>query len=45
MRLGVTLLGVDEVGELGGVADEEDGCVVKDPVEVTLLGPNLDGET
>jgi hypothetical protein len=30
MGLGVTLLGVDEVRELCGVADEEDGGVVED---------------
>ena len=45
VSLGVTLLGVDEVGELGRVTDKEDGGVVEDPVKVTLLGPDLDGET
>ena len=36
---------MDEVRELGGVPDEEDGGVVEDPVPVTLLGPELDGKT
>lgn len=44
MGLGVTLLGVDEVGELGGVTDEEDGSVVEDPVKVTLGSPDLDSK-
>lgn len=35
--LGVALLGVDEDGELGGIAQEEDGGVVEDPVQVALL--------
>lgn len=43
--LRVTLLGVDEVGELGRVADEEDGGVVEDPVAVALFGTDLDGES
>lgn len=42
--LGVTLLSVDEDGELGRVAKEEDGGVVEDPVPVALLGVELDGE-
>ena len=45
MRLRVTLLRVDEVGELGGVTNEEHGSVVEDPVEVALLGLDLDSET
>lgn len=40
--LRVSLLGVDEVGKLCWVAQEEDGRVVEDPVEVALLGPHLD---
>lgn len=32
MRLRVPLLGVDEIGELEGVADEEDGSVVPNQV-------------
>ena len=45
MRLGVTLLSVDEVRELGRVADEEHGRVVEHPVEVALLSLDLDSET
>lgn len=37
VSLGVTLLSVDKVRELGRISDEEDGGVVEDPVEVTLL--------
>jgi hypothetical protein len=44
MGLRVTLLGVDEVGELGRVTNEEDGSVVENPVEVTLLSPQLDSK-
>lgn len=35
---------MDEAGEFGWVADEEDGCVVEDPVQDALLGAELDGE-
>ena len=45
MRLGVTLLSVDEVRELGGVAEEEHGHVIEHPVEVALLSLDLDCET
>ena len=38
------ILGVDEEGKLGWVAEEEDRGVVVDPVPVTLLGVELDGE-
>jgi len=41
----VTLLGVDEVRELGRVAEEEDGSVVSNDVPVALIGPELDRET
>lgn len=44
VSLRVTLLGVDEMRELGGVTDEEDGGVVEDPVEVALLSLDLDSE-
>ena len=44
MRLGVTLLSVDEVRELGRVADEEHGRVVEHPVEVALLSLDFDSE-
>ena len=45
MSLGVTLLSVDEMRELGRITDEEDGSVVEHPIEVTLLSPDLDSET
>lgn len=41
---GVTLLGVDEVRELGRVAQEEDGGVVSNIVPVALRGAELDGK-
>jgi hypothetical protein len=44
VRLGVTLLSVNEVRELGRVPEEEDRGVVEHPVEVTVFGPQLDGE-
>lgn len=37
MGLRVSLLSVDEVRELRGVADEEDGGVVEYPVEVAFI--------
>lgn len=43
--LGVALLGVNEVRELGRVAQEENGSVVGNHVPVALLSPELDGET
>jgi len=36
---------VDEVRELGRVTDEENGCVVKHPVEVALLSLELNGKS
>ena len=39
------LLGVDEVGELDGVTDEEHRGVVTNHVVVALLGVELEGET
>lgn len=39
MRLRISLLGVDEVRELGRVSDKEYGRVVENPVPVTLVGP------
>jgi hypothetical protein len=41
----VTLLGMDEHGELRWVSQEEDGCVVGDNIPIALLGPELDRET
>jgi hypothetical protein len=44
MGLGIPLLGMDEVRELGRVTDEEDGSVVEDPIPVTFLGPQFERE-
>ena len=44
MAARIALLGVDEVGEFGRVANEENGGIVKDPVPVALGGAQLDGE-
>jgi len=44
MRLRIALLGMDKVRELGGIAKEEDGSIVEDPVEIAFVGANLDGE-
>jgi len=43
--LGVSLLGVDEVGELGGISDEEDGSVVTNQIPVTFFGVEFDSKT
>jgi hypothetical protein len=45
MRLGIPLLGMNKVGELGGITKEEDGSVVEYPVEIALVSTNLDGKT
>ncbi len=45
MCLGVPLLSMDEVWELGTIADEEDGCVIEHPVPVPILGSDLRRET
>jgi hypothetical protein len=42
---GVSLLGVDEVGELDGILDKEHGSVVTDHVVVTVLGVEFDGKS
>jgi len=44
MGLGMPLLSVNKVGEFGGVTDEEDGGVIEDPIPVTLISSELDGE-
>jgi hypothetical protein len=44
MGLWVSFLGMNEVRELGWVTNEEDGSVVEHPVEVALLGSDLDGK-
>jgi len=41
----VTLLGVDEVRELGGISQEEDGRVVGDHVPIAFIGTELDGKS
>jgi hypothetical protein len=33
---------VDEVGELGGIPDEENRGIVEHPIPVTLICPKLD---
>jgi len=45
MSGGVTLLCVDEVGELGGISQEEDGGVVGNDIPVALVSAELDGES
>jgi hypothetical protein len=45
VSLGIPLLGVNEVGELGRITDEEHWRVVVDPVPVALWRTDLDGET
>ena len=37
--------GVDQVGKLQGVLDEEDRHIVADEIEVALVGVELDGKT
>lgn len=44
MRLRVALLGMDKVREFGGIAKEEDGSVVEDPVKIAFVGADLDGK-
>lgn len=45
VSLGVTLLGMDEVGEFSRIPDEEDRGVVEHPIEIALVRPNLDRKT
>jgi len=45
VSLRITLLGVDEVREFCRITDEEHGSIVEHPIQVTLLGPDLHGET
>jgi len=44
MGLRIALLGMDKVGEFGGIAKEEDGSVVEDPVKIAFIGADLDGK-
>lgn len=43
--LGIGFEGVDHVGELEAITDEEDGEVVSDEVKVTLSGVKFDGKS
>ena len=45
MSLRISLLGVNEVREFSRVTDEEDGGVIEDPVQVTLLSLQLDSKS
>ena len=45
VAVGLGLGGMNEVGKLEGVLDEEHGNVVADDVPITLLGVELDGKT
>jgi len=45
VSLGISLLGVDEVRELGGISDEEDGSVVTNQIPVTFLGVEFNSKT
>jgi hypothetical protein len=44
MSGGMTLLGVNEMGEFGGIPQEEDWSVVGNDIPVALLGPQLDSK-
>jgi len=44
VALWVSLLGVNEVGELGWIANEENGGIVKDPIPVSFLSSELDSK-
>ena len=43
--LRIALLGMNENGKLGRVAQEEDGSIVKDPIPIALFRIKLDRET
>lgn len=45
MGLRIPLLSVDEVRELGRITNEEDRSVVEDPIPVTFVSPEFEGET
>lgn len=44
MGLRIALLGMDKVREFGGIAKEENGSVVEDPVKVAFISADLDGK-
>ena len=45
VSLRVSLGSVDQGRVFGGIPDEEDGSVEKDPIQVALFGPQFDSET
>jgi len=45
VSLRVSLLSVDEVGELGRVTNEENGSIIEYPIPVTFISPELESET
>lgn len=45
VSLGVSLLGVDEIGEFDGVSNEEDGGVVTNHIPIAFFSVELNGET
>ena len=45
MSLRVPLLSVDEVGELGGITNKENGSIIEHPIPITFLSPELDSKT
>jgi len=45
VSLRVSLLGVNEVGELGRVTNEENGSIIEYPIPVTFISPELESET
>ena len=44
MGLRIALLGMDKVRKFGGIAKEEDRCVVKDPIEIAFVCADLYGK-
>ena len=45
MRLRISLLSVNEMGELGRIANEEDWRIVEYPVPVAFVRTQLDSKT
>ena len=45
VRLRIPLLGMNEVGELRGVADEKYRGIVEHPIKISVLCPELDSKT
>lgn len=44
MCRGMTLLGVDEVRELGWISQEEDGCIVGNNIPIPTIRTKFHGE-